>query len=268
MNQAMTQLAARTIYLGGMHPKKFLPVLNAFGPLPEEGQRELAERLVGRVGEFRLAIGAKGLLPSEERDDLTQIAQAAKDLLKMLGVDNPQMLSSDVAKAQLHSWACGWLLPEFYKVGTEKRPATAAMAAHERWITLLLLLSDVKEAAERCALMAMHTSPRDRNRRGRGGTGRRGPDPKGRLLCGLFETYSALRRRYPDSGPPLARKRPSDFVSACLTLAASSAPAFTGKDGARYELWDEDVGVEQSNQTTPKAINSAFDRWKKRRPNP
>jgi hypothetical protein len=49
MKQAMTALAGRTVYLGGMDPVKFQPVLDAFGPLPEEGQREFAESLVGQV---------------------------------------------------------------------------------------------------------------------------------------------------------------------------------------------------------------------------
>ena len=51
--QAVSELASRAILLGGMAPDKFLPVLTTFGPMPDDGQRELAERLVDCVELYR-----------------------------------------------------------------------------------------------------------------------------------------------------------------------------------------------------------------------
>jgi len=43
------------------------------------------------------------------------------------------------------------LLPELYRVAVERRP-TATASANERLSTLIVLLSDLVEAAEQCAL--------------------------------------------------------------------------------------------------------------------
>jgi len=120
MKQAMTELAARTIYLGGMHPERFLPVLNAFGPLPEEGQRELAERLVGKIGVYRLEYATERPQPAVERKRLVDIAQLAGRLLELLGIEDPQALGAEIGTVKPRSWGASWLLVELYTVATER----------------------------------------------------------------------------------------------------------------------------------------------------
>jgi hypothetical protein len=247
-----------------MAPDKFLPVLNAFGPLPDQGQLDLAKQLVAAVGVYRLEISMTEPRPAEESARLTRIAQSAGRLLKQLGVDDPHALTTDPAKAQLHSWGAGWLTAELYKVAMEG-PATAVPPAAERWTSLLLLLSDLKVAADRCASMASQWSPRGSGIRRRGGRSRAGPDKKGRLLAGLFETYAALRRQFPSSGPKLAcDEKLKKFVRAGLALAASSAPPFRGVSGKNYELADKATGsdLSKASVTTDDAIRRAFDRWR------
>jgi hypothetical protein len=261
----VTKLAGHVISVGEMDPDKFLPVLTTFGPLPDDGQRELAERLVGGVGAYRLCFQMKGPRPAEEREQLKRVAELAEILLKKLGVKNPLALSTDPAESQPRSWTAASLLVELYKLANERRPAMATLTAHERWTALLLLLSNLKEAAERCAPMAMQRSPRGSERRGRGGVGRWGTEAKGRLLHSCFETYAALRLRYPNSGASLACDDSlKAFVRAVLTLAASSAPPFSGPDGLQYQLGEKVCGVHELGQTTDAAIKNAFHRWENR----
>ena len=84
MPQPITELARSTILSGGMEPDKFVVVLVAFGPLPGEGQLELAERLVGAVGVYRLRLTIKRSQPAKERNQLNRIALAAGCLARML----------------------------------------------------------------------------------------------------------------------------------------------------------------------------------------
>jgi hypothetical protein len=207
----------------------------------------------------------KGPQPSKEKERLQSIAKAAVQLLQLLGIDE-QMLSSELAIGQPYSWAHQWLVTELYKVAKERRPASATLAAAERWTTLALLLSDLNEAAGRCASMAAEQSPRGARRRGRGGPGRKGPEPKTRLLNGLFDSYAALRARYPESGPSqVCDDSLKRFVRAGLVLAESSAPPIFGADGARYELWDKACGpgLSKKGETTDAGIAKAFERWRR-----
>jgi hypothetical protein len=180
MKQPMTELAGRTIYLGGMNPEKFLPVLNAFGPLPGEGQDELAQRLVEKIGLYRLEYEMERPQPAVERKRLEDIAKATERLLALLGIEDPKVRSAEISTAQPRSGAASWLLPELHTVATERRPTRATLDANQRWSGLLLLLSDLMEAAKRCAPSASQLVLREHE--GRGGNRRDGPSPKGRLL--------------------------------------------------------------------------------------
>ena len=262
MKQAMTDLAVRTIYLGGMDPAKFPPVLSAFGPVPDGGQHELAECLVGKVGVYRLEYQMERPRPAVERERLQDIANAAKRLLMLLEIEDREASMVDPNTFQPRSWAVSWLFTELYAVAKERWPTTGTLDANERWRTLLWLLSDLKEAAVRCSPRPSQLVPGSRE--GKGGKRRHGPDPKGRLLHGLFETYAALRGRYPDNGRPVAcDMRLTSFVRTALALAATSAPPFIAPDGAQYQIHDKACGPDLSKdtQTTDGAIRQAFDRW-------
>ena len=256
MPQAVTARAGHTIMIGGMAPDKFGAVLDAFGPLPEKSQHELAERLVGAVAVYRLRIMTKGPQPAEERRQLERIARLAGELLECMSVGDPHR-SGEI---QPRTATGARLVVELHRVSNDRRPATSTHGAWERWTTLVLLLSELKEAAKQS-----QRSLRVSKRRGRGGKSRAGPAPKEELLHRLSETYAALRLSFPESGPPLAcDKKLRAFVRAGLVLAASSAPPMTGADGVEYEYALKACGrdLSQASETTDAAIRLAFRRWK------
>jgi len=140
---------------------------------------------------------------------------------------------------------------------------------------LLLFLSDLMEAARRCAPSAAQLVPLEHE--GRGGKRRHGVSPKGRLLHGLFETYEALLLRHPEihqsrNQAPKHDKRTRagrgaqravrardprlacdeslrEFVRTALALAASSAPPFIASDGVQYQLADKACGPDLSKHS-------------------
>jgi hypothetical protein len=255
MKQATTEMAVRIIYLGGMDPGKFAPVLNAFGPVPDEGQRELAERLVGKVGVYRLEYQIERPRPAVERKRLEDIAAAASRLLVLLEIEDTEGSVAGPDRFQPRSWAGSLLLTELYAVANERRPTTAKLDANERWVALLLLLSDLKEAAVRCAPRTSQLVPGKLE--GRGGIRRHGPDPKGRLLQGLFETYAALRGRYPDSGPSVAYNVSlKTFVRTSLALAASSAPQSPRQTAYNMSQWTGPAAQIFPNRLGPRTTRS------------
>ena len=243
----------------------FPPVVRAFGPLSEKGERQLAQHLVRAVMQYRLRLRLKKSRPAEEKKKLARIAKSAAALLKQLGVREPQELGRDSSKAGPYTWAGALLVPELYRVAKDRRPATAALDAHERWATLLLLLSDLQEAAKRCSMMV--ASIRGEQSRGRGGKTRQGPDAESELLNNFFQAYAKLRRAFPRSGRALAcDKRLRNFVRAGHSLAMSSAPPFViaGRSSSElFELVDKAIGPDltKSSHTTDAAIRKAFERW-------
>jgi hypothetical protein len=129
------------------------------------------------------------------------------------------------------------LLLGLYRVAVERRPATATASADERLTTLILLLSDLVEAAERCALET-------------GTQYRKQITAKVELMQAIIASYAELRNRFPSSGPPLAfDKRLRKFVRSGLKLVAS-ASRFVDSD------------LPKPTQITDAAIRGAFNRWR------
>jgi hypothetical protein len=144
-------------------------------------------------------------------------------------------------------------LIELYRVAVERRPATATASADERLTSLILLLSDLVEAAERCALEIGTQYPK-----GRGGQRRAGQiTAEVELMQAIIESYAELRKRFPNSGPqPAFDKRLRKFVRSGLKLVAS-ASRFVDSD------------LPKPSRITDAAIRGAFVRWRakpKRKP--
>jgi hypothetical protein len=184
-----------------------------------------------------------------------------------MGINDPQAVALNPmhAPALVKPTAHLWLIVEMHKVAAERRPTSATVAAHERLKTLLVDLSDLVAAADRCAISARQQSIRG-NGRGRGGKGREGPTPEVTLLHALFETYTALRHQYPNSGPGPAFGAPLiAFVRAGLALAVSSPPPIIAADGKTYVSAEKIYGgldLAKESRTTYLSIRAAFKRWR------
>ena len=131
-------------------------------------------------------------------------------------------------------------------MAVDRRPATANVSADERLTSLILLLSDLLEAAERCALEIS-----TQYRPGRGGDRRaRQITAEVELVQGVIKSYAELRNRFPSSGPPPAfDKRLRKFVRSGLKLVASAS---------RFV----DSHPPKLTRITDAAIRGAFNRWR------
>ena len=135
-------------------PEKFAALLSAFGRLSEPGQSFLAERIikVSQTYELRKLVEKQQFpLPHQQRGWLNRVGASASGLLTLLGVEEPKSVASGVRRGSLQPTVGYSLLPELYRVAVERRP-TATASANERLSTLIVLLSDLVEAAEQCAL--------------------------------------------------------------------------------------------------------------------
>src|SRR6516225_6320072 len=242
--------------------EKFAGVLSAFGRLPEDAQYKLAVPLVNAVETYRLRKRAqKQKTPQahERRDQLEGISTLASRLLALLGVNEPKSVAGGVRRGSVHPKAAS-LLMWLYRVAVERRPATATASAEERLSTLIMLLSDLVEAAERSA-REVSTRP------GLGGDRRKGElTPEGDLIQAIIKLYIDFRNRFPSSGPaPTFDKSLRKFVRTVLELAVSCSH-YVGPDGKKIEPWymaaiDRDLA--KSTRTTDAAIRGAFQRLHK-----
>src|SRR5262249_62396490 len=120
-------------------------VLSAFGESPEEAQNDLAIRLIKAVEIYGLRkVVQKQKLPRthEQRKQLEDMSTTARRLLKLLGVERAETIASGVRiGSNLHPTTTS----EF---GAQRRPEKSAIGAEERLATLLMLLSDLVEAAK------------------------------------------------------------------------------------------------------------------------
>lgn len=255
--------ARRVIFIGGMDPEKFAAVVEVFGNLPIEGQQELAERLVGAIGIYRLRYtGRNDPTPAEDQKLLTRIRQHARDLLADFEVENSASHIANVESA-LRSRASGLLLTELYRLANERSSDEARPPVEHRLAAVIVSLSDLTEAAGRCAKAASQKSLRRGKTNRRGGTSHQGPTEKTELLYRLFEIHETVREQSRSRKKlPATDARRKQFVRAALVLAASSAPPV-----GRYELTDKACGPDLSKAsiTTDRSIGAAYSRWEKHR---
>jgi hypothetical protein len=248
-------------------PEKFAAVLSAFGRLPKDAQYDLAVSLVKAVAIYRLRkVVQKQKFPRahERRKQLKDTSTTARRLLKLLGVERAETIASGVHIASnLHPTTTTAVLIGLYKVGAQRRPEKSAIGAHERLATLLVLLSDLAEAAEQSA-REISTRP------GRGGDRRAGDlTAEGKLREAIIKLYIDFRERFPSSGPEPASDEPlRKFVRSGLELAVSCSHSID-QDGKKIEPWDM-AAVDRNlpKRTTDAAIRGAFHRVHKSKENP
>ena len=234
--------------LGQISPLTFGVVLDAFGPLPEVGQCDLAIRIINslKIYELRKFV-EKQQLPRryQQKTRLTNIGASGRRMLALLGIEEAESIKKGVPRGSIQPTVPTSLLLRLYDVGVERRPKATA-SADERMTTLLILLSDLVEAAERLAL-----ETGTQYRPGRGGSRRKGQiTAEVQLIRAVIESYAELRNRFPNSGPPPAfdgqlRK----FVRSVLTLVVSASPFV-------------DPNLPEPNRITDDAIRAAFERWR------
>lgn len=266
-------------------------VFERFGHLPLNGKKELLNRLiVARLSySFRVMIDppeksrsrqASQAFPthSQQLSRLVKIQRSAKRLLKLLGIEDPASIAVEPFEKGmgiLHSVATTWLLTSLSCVATGRRGDRATLGALERIEVLLLLLSDLVEAADQSAeqvrahMVAKMVRDEDTNRTkipnsgrsARGGKRRRGETAESMLVRSLIEAYIALRARYPNSGPSVSCDDAlRAFVRAGLEFAIAERP-ITDSKGKVYVPTDT-MAV---NRTLPcrftdSAIRGIFDR--------
>ena len=248
---------------GQIPPEPFSALRASFGELPEEGQKELALRIIKASNIYLLRKSVeKHQFPraQQHQKHLKSIRTSSKHLLALLGIRDPSSVARGIyppveirinkattpPTVTIHPTAT-LLLTSLYRVAVDRRPATASVSADERLTTLILLLSDLAEAAEQCALeISTRYTP------GRGGVRRAGPTAEGELLQALIASYAALRKRFPRSGPQPDFDRPlRQFVRSSLKLVALA--------GANIPAVDPRLA---KPTFTRAAIRAAFNRWR------
>jgi hypothetical protein len=234
--------------LGQIPPQTFGAMLDAFGPLPEVGQYDLAIRIINSLKTYelrKLVEKQQFPLPYQQKTRLTRIGASGRRMLALLGIEEAESIQKGVRRGSIQPTVPTSLLLRLYDVAVERRP-TATASAEERMTTLLILLSDLVEAAERCAL-----ETGTQYRPGRGGSRReRQITAEVQLIQAVIESYAELRNRFPNSGPPPAfdgqlRK----FVRSVLKLVVSTSPFV-------------DPNLPKPNRITDNAIRAAFERWR------
>src|SRR5262245_926834 len=251
-------------------PESFAAMLDAFGELPEEGQYDLAVRTISAstIYELRKLVEPQFPLPHEHQSRLKRISTSAKRLFALLGINDAKSVArgvyprgeiridkattpptvtivpAELPQVTIHPTAT-LLLAWLYRVAVDRRPATANVGAHERLTSLILLLSDLVEAAERCSL------EEGGYRRGRGGDRRAGQiTAEVEFMQALMESYAALRSSFPNSGPqPAFDERLRKFVRSGLMLVVSAS---------RFV----DSHLPKPTRITDAAIRGAFNRWR------
>jgi hypothetical protein len=250
-------------------PEKFAAVLSAFGQLSEEAQYDLVVRLVSAVATYRLRKTVERQefpMPHEQRKRLRDISTSARRVLRLLGVNEPESIAGGVhIGSNLHPTATTYVLTALHRVGVQRRSKEATIDADKLLATLLMLLSDLVEAAEQSE---HEISPRP----GRGGDRRAGElTAEGELREAIIKVYIDFRERFPSSGPEPAFDEPlRKFVRSGLELAVSCSHSID-KDGKKIEPWDMaavDRNLPKSTRTTDAAIRGAFHRVHKSKQNP
>jgi hypothetical protein len=124
------------LWRGQIPPETFGAMLDAFGQLPEEGQYDLAVRIMNASGIYRLRKSVeqqKFPQAHERRDQLEDMSALARRLLALLGVNEPKSVAGGVRRGlNLHPTATSSLLIWLYRVAVERRPATTTANADER----------------------------------------------------------------------------------------------------------------------------------------
>jgi hypothetical protein len=189
-------------------PVTLAAVLTEFGPLPEEGQKQLIDCLVLAYGRYQMLARSIGRIPpSRIRNQLVAIETTTQKLLLQLGV-NPNKVqgckSSDASEQlqRLREQDEGrlYLVDQlsFASIETTDKDQAAVNAelpeAIRRVTDDVFGLLDLHERAKKAVQTATkRTAP------GKGGPQHR-PHAEGQLIRDAITIYEHMRSQYPNSG--------------------------------------------------------------------
>ena len=226
--------------------EKLTAVLAVFGPLPEDGQRQLLHRLYSAFVPYWFGRKTERVITSgATRDRLRTIEASARKLLNYLGVnykivappwcwenaldrtpwEKLSILGKPDAKGSAILMRLASADNDYRNVDVDRVNAELAVASKrtaEVVTSLLWLRSQAQLAAQRV-----------QPQKGRGGVRNR-PTPQGALLRDCIFIYAHMRDQYPQSGRKPGYGGPMlRFVRAVAALADESVT-----DNAIKEVWN------------------------------
>jgi hypothetical protein len=249
----LPEQVASALSIPGIDPARFRDVLQSFGPIPDEGQLQLANRLIEAREQYlyyRMSWSFDTTRPSHLRDRLRAIGSASEQLRRLLHHDG-----ADPAPWNTHHVITG-ALPELCRIAIERRP-------NQIWdppqgVSLLSeMLADLLEAGARAeAIYPTQYSKRHGGDRKQGSS-----DPVANLVERLIDIYAELRELYLGSGPrPAVGKPLIQFVRAGLTFAVSTRKLPDGTKQPSFEAAFIDPDLPKKTRITDDAIKAVFQR--------
>lgn len=240
----------------GIDAAGFRAVAEALGPLPVEGQVELANQLISARGQYvahRMSVCDSDSLQGRRRERLEEIGVAAARLARLLHRDG-----TDHQPSNLHP-AITLALPHLGKLAAEHGP-------DQSWDGALSRLDAMLADLEKVGMQAETIFPR-RFPKKHGGKRREGHDPATGLVERLIEIYGNIRAQYPESGPAPAYGAPlRQFVRAGLAFAVSLPPGSIDSNGRRWQVVEArfvETDLPRKTRITDNSIRGTFDRLHK-----
>jgi hypothetical protein len=237
----------------GIDPARFGAVIQAFGSLPNEGQVELANRLIEARDQYlyhRMSVcdatTRKGVLRSRLKD----IGSAADRLLRLLHRDG-----ADPQPWNAHP-AATLALPQLCRTGSQHRPIQ--IWDPPQGLSLLrAMLADLAAVGAQAEAIFQARSPQKH-----GGSRREGPNPASGLVEQLIEIYETMRAQYPASGRATVFGKPLvKFVRAGLAFAVSTRTVWLdGTSRPSFEAAFMEADLPKPTRVTDDAIRGAFQR--------
>jgi hypothetical protein len=242
----------------GLPPENIAAVLSTFGPMPEQGQRELLRHIPSALSRYWFQLKASAptavrVTPSEQRNRLKLVEKTARKLLSLFGVKcrvmPPRCLleNSPIHTPSQRLRILQRLDKDGRPLDPKARPEALAAVMDATAGAILVRLAaaginptdgdadrvnvELAAASDRTAevvisLLWLHSQAeaavRDvRTRKGHGGARRR-PTPKGALIRGAVSMYAHLREQYPKSGKKPRYGGPMlRFIRAVAALAGA-----------------------------------------------
>jgi hypothetical protein len=195
-------------------PARFAPVIEAFGPLPVDGQIQLARRVIEARGQYlthRRWAHDEATPQGVRRKRLGEIGAAARRLQQLLHRDG-----TDPQPWNLHP-AITLALPELCRIGSRHRP-NQIWNPPQGLSLLAAMLADLVEVEAGTDTVFDTPVPRTH-----GGPRRESHTPATGLVDRLINIYVDMRSQFLDSGPPPAFGNPLlQFVRAGLAFAVAT----------------------------------------------
>jgi hypothetical protein len=241
----------------GVDAARFCAVVEAFGPLPEEAQVDLANRLILARGQYvahRMSVCDSQSGQGVRRKRLEELGAAAKRLRRLLHRDG-----ADPKPWNLHP-AISLALPRLFEISAEHR--SDQIWADQGLTRFAAMLTDLAEVGTEAETIFPAQFPSNH-----GGRRRKGSMPETGLIENLIVIYAAMQAK---SGPePKFDAQLKRFVRMGLAFAVSSPPEIVDSEGRRYQLFEArflETDLPEPSRITDEAIRGVFDRWHSHKP--